>query len=71
MRTSRRLFWGEVLPGSESPAPAGITETLRILSPKAVGVREDQQSGRGEVLGHIFLAARGVKAACAAATARA
>ena len=28
VRTSRRLFWGEVLPGSSHPAPAGITEIL-------------------------------------------
>ena len=54
---------GRGIAGLESPAPAGITEILRILSPKRVGVREDHQSGRGEVLGRIFLAARGVKAA--------
>jgi hypothetical protein len=58
---------GRGIAGLESPAPAGISEILRILSPKAVGVREDHQSGRGEVLGRIFLAARGAKAACAAA----
>ncbi|HJY48881.1 MAG TPA: hypothetical protein VJ349_09645, partial [Stellaceae bacterium] len=40
---------GGGIAGVESPAPAGITEILRILSPKAVGVREDHQSGRGEV----------------------
>jgi hypothetical protein len=58
---------GRGIAGLESPAPAGISEILRILSPKTVGVREDHQSGRGEVLGRIFLAARGAKAACAAA----
>jgi hypothetical protein len=42
---------GRGIAGLESPAPAGISEILRILSPKAVGVREDHQSGRGEVLG--------------------
>ena len=31
MRTSRRLFWGRGIAGLESPAPAGITEILRIL----------------------------------------
>src|SRR3984893_2384922 len=36
---------GRGIAGLESPAPAGITEILRILSPKAVGVREDHQSG--------------------------
>ena len=66
MQTSRRLFWGEVLPGSSHRHPpvslkSGITEIVRILSPKAVGVREDHRSGGGKVLGRIFLAARHVK----------
>ena len=52
---------GRGIAGLESPAPAGITEIVRILSPKAVGVREDHRSGGGKVLGRIFLAARRVK----------
>src|SRR5580692_7224234 len=40
---------GRGIAGLESPAPAGITEIPRILSPKAVGVSADHQSGRGEV----------------------
>src|SRR6266403_3290793 len=57
----KTTLWGRGTAGLKSPVPAGITEILRTSARKRL-VREDHQSGRGEVLGRIFSAARGEKA---------